>query len=395
MDTVDDTGLEKCLDKDKILKLKGIFDERGSPLSDNVIVMKEEADKWVIVDNGKTYIVLKEGEKLSIYKMKKLVIYYRGAKKYDATRNAKKFIVRYFPEKYKEISSLLWDGIRNGLVHTFSPKLFTYKGSCIGFQFYVDDKNFPSHIEKVKGCLFSIDAKLEDALNRGIVPEKLENDCKTMNLPLPEEPTVRKEKKYLFSMNRELENELNAENSLISEGLKSVFKTKGFRLSENATKKKENDYKWVLTDKENIYIVKKEEGKLSTYKKTQWEITDDEGDTFYVLEKEDGKKINVYNCIFQIRINVFELYRVLEKAVEAYRAELENSTVLQNKFIRAWSSIEEYTEKVDSDQSKEVKILDKYLGSNSSALLLKGLNDQLSVDVLKIYSLCSLKIKRS
>ena len=60
-----------------------------------------------------------------------------------------KFIKKYFPEKYKAIPLLLWDGIRNGLVHTFSPKPFKYENNYIQFQFYVEDRNFPSHIEKV------------------------------------------------------------------------------------------------------------------------------------------------------------------------------------------------------------------------------------------------------
>ena len=118
-------------------------------------------------------------------------------------------------------------------------------------------------------------------------------------------------------------------------------------------------------------------------------------DTLYVLEQEDKEKITVYNYIIRLRINVFELFRVLEKAVEAYRAELENSDDLQDKFIRAWSSIEEYTEKTDEKQEKEVNELNNCLDQKNHAFLLKDLNDHLSVDVLKIYSLNQLKIRRS
>lgn len=242
---------------------------------------------------------------------------------YNATENAKKFIMRYFPEKYKEIPLLLWDGIRNGLIHTFSPKPFTYKGNYIRFQFYVEDQNFPSHIEKVKGFLFGIDidAKFETKLNNGDVPEELENNFKTMNLPLP--------------------------NTIWKEG-------------------------------------------------TYWELTDGV-DTLYALEKEDKEKINVYNYIIQIRINVFELFRVLEKAIETYRAELENSDELQDKFIRAWSSIEDYQRDITKDpkKSREAEALFDYLDLKSPAFLLKDLNARLSVDLLKIYSFNSLKIRRS
>ena len=239
-------------------------------------------------------------------------------------RSFRKFIERFFPDAYNEIPSLLWDGIRNGLVHTFSPKPFEYNGTYIGFQFYVEDQNFPSHIEKVKGYLFDIDidAKFETELNNGNIPNELVNRFKTMGFPLPENFTVLNEKK-----------------------------------------------------------------------EKNWEITNGEY-TFYILEKEDKDKINVYYCIFQICINVFEQFRVLEKAVEAYRAELENSDDLQDKFIRAWSSIEEYTEKTDEKQEKEVNELNNCLNQRKQVFLLKDLNDQLSVDVLKIYSL-NLKIRKS
>ena len=239
---------------------------------------------------------------------------------WNSAGNAKKFIMRYFPEKYKDIPALLWDGIRNGLIHTFSPKFFEYKGRYIEFQFYVENQNVPSHIEQDKVYLFSVDENLEADLNSGIVPKDLGTKFKIMNF---HPDTVRKEK-------------------------------------------------------------------------THWEITDNEDDTFYVLEKEDKKQINVYAPILQIRINVFELYRILEKAVEAYRAELENNAdLLQEKFIRAWSSIEENSLRLikdDSDYQRNTKALHDYLRQNTSALLLKDLNDHLNVDILKIYSL---KIRKS
>lgn len=364
--------------------------------------LDEEQNEVTLLADKKcqVFISQKKNGKRNIYEMKakKLIFHFRDKEDYDATKNAKEFIPRYFPEEYKDIPSLLWDGIRNGLVHTFSPKPFTYKGSFIRFQFYVEDQNFPSYIEKVKRYLFGIDtdAKIETKLNDGDVPEELEDNFKTMGVSLPKNSTVLREKKYLFSMDIVLENELNDENKKISKGLKDVFRIKRFELDEKATKKKENDYKWEITDKKDIYIVKREEGKLNVYKKEEkkWEITNGV-DTLYALEKEDKEKITVYNYIIQIRINVFELFRVLEKAVEAYLAELENGDDLQDKFIRAWSSIEEYTEKTDEKQEKEVNELNKCLDQKNHAFLLKKLNDQLSVDSLKIYSLNSLKVRRS
>ena len=61
------------------------------------------------------------------------------------------------------------------------------------------------------------------------------------------------------------------------------------------------------------------------------------------------------------------------------------------------SSIEDYQRDINKDQEKSVEAekLCDYLDSNSSTLLLKDLNDQLSVDILKIYSLNSLKVRRS
>ena len=231
--------------------LKKEFEKRRFPLPKNQAVdVTTQNQEWKIkntTDTESSYYFINltdEGEKLKIH--------FLGKEGYRADDIVKPFINAFFPKEYREIPRLLWDGIRNGLVHTFSPKPFEYKGSYIQFQFYVEDQNFPSHIEKVNNTIL-------------------------------------------------------------------------------------------------------------------------------------------------IKINVFELYRILEKAIEAYRAELENSDDLQKKFIRAFSSIEDYQRDINKDPKKSVeaeKMCD-YLDSNSSTLLLKDLNDQLSVDILKIYSLNSLKVRRS
>ena len=72
-----------------------------------------------------------------------------------------------------------------------------------------------------------------------------------------------REWEYLFSIEKEFEDELNK--GIISEKLRDIFKTNGFPLSENAMVTKEKDDKWVITDGEKIYIVKKEDGKLNIY----------------------------------------------------------------------------------------------------------------------------------
>jgi hypothetical protein len=322
-----DINFKKDLEVDKKVSedLKREFTIRNFPLPKKIVITdKETGKKWEIKDaeTQKLYYVV--DIKYEKGKEKKLVFHFLDGEEYEATENVKKFILRHFPEKYKDVPLLLWDGIRNGLVHTFSPKPFEYKRSYIRFQFYVEDQNFPSHIEKVKGYLFNVEdagAKLETDLNRGIVPKELENKFKTMNLPLPESCTAQK-------------------------------------------------------------------GKEEEEKK--WEITNGEA-TLYTLEKEDKEKIIVYSYIIQIRINVFELFRVLEKAVEAYLAELENSDDLQDRFIRAFSSIEDYYRDITKDEGKSKEV--KALGSDSSKFLLKGLNDYLSVDALKIYS-SNLMIRR-
>lgn len=139
---------------------------------------------------------------------------YKDGNRYNAASNVKEFITRFFPSQYKKLPSLIWDGIRNGIVHTFSPKSFQYSQSYIGFQFFVEDQNVPGHVTK-------------------------------------------------------------ANNTIL------------------------------------------------------------------------------------IRINVFELYRLLKRAIEDYRAELGKNENLQDKFILAWASIEEYTRNIDCDDEKsnEAKIL--------------------------------------
>ena len=146
---------------------------------------------------------------------------------YNAAENVKEFISRFFQDHYKKFPFLLWDGIRNGIVHTFSPKPFEYSQHFIGFQFFVESRNCPAHVKQ---------------LNNGVL----------------------------------------------------------------------------------------------------------------------------------IKINIFELYQLLRKAIEDYRAELEKDEKLQDKFILAWSSIEEYTRNIDSDTGKasEAKYLLSEIGKSTNYILL-------------------------
>lgn len=79
--------------------------------------------------------------------------------------------------------------------------------------------------------------------------------------PVYEDSTYQIER-YLFSMDAKLEDDLNE--SIITENLKDIFKTKGFPLYGNTTITKERENKWVITDEEK-FIIKKEDGKLNIY----------------------------------------------------------------------------------------------------------------------------------
>lgn len=96
-------------------------------------------------------------------------------------------------------------------------------------------------------------------------------DCFTNFYGLDE---FKKAERCLFSVDMDagLESELNKINGShsILIGLRDKFKTKECSLSKNATISKEEDNKWVITDKREtkrviIYIVRKEEGKLNIY----------------------------------------------------------------------------------------------------------------------------------
>jgi phage tail-like protein len=69
--------------------------------------------------------------------------------------------------------------------------------------------------------------------------------------------------KNWFSIGTEFEDDLNK--GIISEKLRDKIETEGFSISENAMVTKEKKDKWVITDGEKIYIVKKEDGDINIY----------------------------------------------------------------------------------------------------------------------------------
>ena len=94
-------------------------------------------------------------------------------------------------------------------------------------------------------------------------------DCFTNFYGLDE---FKENERCLFSMDMDAEleeNKISGSHNIPPTGLRDMFKTKGYPLSE-AHISKEKDNKWAITDKrENMreisYIIKKEEGKLNVY----------------------------------------------------------------------------------------------------------------------------------
>jgi len=73
---------------------------------------------------------------------------------------------------------------------------------------------------------------------------------------------------------------------------------------------------------------------------------------FYVEDRTRKAHAAKINSTVLIRINAFELYEFLKKAIEKYRKELKTDANLQDNFILAWSSIEEYSRNINSDTEK-------------------------------------------
>ena len=100
-----------------------------------------------------------------------------------------------------------------------------------------------------------------------------------------------KEKKYLFSLQEEIEElEENLNKDIIPEELKKEFGKNNFFLSDNIHVKKEEEGKWVIPDKagKEEFIVKKEDGKLNIYEKIKYY------NTCPVLIS-DGKEVKQYD----------------------------------------------------------------------------------------------------
>jgi len=113
-------------------------------------------------------------------------------------------------------------------------------------------------------------------------------------------------KRRLFSLSvKRFEEDLNK--CTISEKLRSIFKTKGSQISENATVIKKNG-EWRITDGEKIYIIRKEKGRLNVYTKS--ENNGDEKVCFITSLNVDEKSANLYAELFRRRWGIETSYRV-------------------------------------------------------------------------------------
>ena len=77
---------------------------------------------------------------------------------YNATENVKSFVEKFFQDNYKNYPLIFWDGIRNAIIHRFSPKVMTKRINniqyTIRFQFYVDDKNTSAYAKAIDNHIF-------------------------------------------------------------------------------------------------------------------------------------------------------------------------------------------------------------------------------------------------
>ena len=97
-------------------------------------------------------------------------------------------------------------------------------------------------------------------------------------------------KSYLFNIiDERLDRELSEMGNGVLEKLKNAFKTKGFKLPDEAKVVKEKENNWVITN--SAFTVKKEEGKLNVYTKSTGVKKKDISNG--ITEWKKGKKVEV------------------------------------------------------------------------------------------------------
>jgi hypothetical protein len=73
---------------------------------------------------------------------------------YRADKNVEQFVKHFFPEHYRKFPLLIWDAMRNGITHLFSPKPLQYQGATIRFRFAVEPKTGYSCVERKENTVW-------------------------------------------------------------------------------------------------------------------------------------------------------------------------------------------------------------------------------------------------
>jgi len=170
-------------------------------------------------------------------------------------------------------------------IHSFNDRILEPNGVCISE--IVDIEKFKDNdyenmwikpIQKPENVEMTI-AKGDSNENKGFLlksPEPIDWErvnlevmkCNTLihlGMPTAVKLTGFFDKKYIFSLDAELESDLSTKS--ISSALKEQFAANGFSLSDRATIEY-NYNEWEIIDEERIYIIQKEFGELTVYKKS-------------------------------------------------------------------------------------------------------------------------------
>jgi DNA-binding transcriptional ArsR family regulator len=254
-------------------KLKKIFKTEDYSLSENAIVTKEKEDKWRITDREKIYIVKKEEGTLNIYNPTTFVheadfgsariggnaefpgVKFGGDTDFVSARiggNAEFPGVKFGGDT--DFGSARIGGVAEFRGAEFK-QLATFSRAQIEESAFFNQATFWGEANFVSARIGS------NAEFRGAEFKQLA----TFNSAQIEGAAFFNHA-YLFIIEVEFKDDLNK--GIISEKLKKIFKAEGFSISENAIVTKEKDDKWRITDREKIYIVKKEDEKLNIYNPT-------------------------------------------------------------------------------------------------------------------------------
>jgi len=76
------------------------------------------------------------------------LVSYHYTNEKNARKSAQKFIEKYFSGVYSKIPLIFWDSCRNGMIHSYYPKSYSYNEKKIVFRFFIQDSNIPSFVEE-------------------------------------------------------------------------------------------------------------------------------------------------------------------------------------------------------------------------------------------------------